>query len=262
MQTQLDNNMILTVKISNSEPVELADFAKSMMSLANDYESRQTATPTLPAKLYIKEIRSGSIIAELAPLMPLAGQLLIEHYDQIQNYAEHLHRLIGWLLGKNEKPDNVNQRQLTNISNIVSPAVNDTGAQINIGAINAEGNSVINIHINHPEACAVQNNAKRAAKQMQQQEQKVQMGDYPQVIMYWAQAAPEKYTDQAVIETIWPKPVKIVMPDDMKKEMLLSEPYPFSKGFLIDVNVQTIEGRPKLYKVLNYYTTVERNGED
>lgn len=67
MKAELNKDMILTVTINNSEPVELSVFAKSMMSLANDYSNRHSANPNEPAKLYIKEIRQGSIIAELAP---------------------------------------------------------------------------------------------------------------------------------------------------------------------------------------------------
>lgn len=258
MEIKLDNEMKLVVKISNSEPIELVDFAKSMMSLASDYRNRQTANPNQPATLYIKEIKSGSIITELAPLAATVP-LLIEHFDQIQNYAEYLHGLIGWLLGKENKPDEVNTKQLNNVVNIVSPIVSDAGSQINIGAINAEGNSVINININHSEAHVIQNNAKRAIAQLQEQEKTVEMGDYPQVIMYWEQAAPHKDTDQAMIEAIWPKPVKVIMPEKIKEEMLLSEPHPFSKGYLVDVNVQTIQGKPKLYKIINYYDTVDKD---
>ena len=228
MQMQLDKTTLI-VKIKNTEPVELADFAKSMMSLANDYQSRQTADPRLPAKLYIKEIKSGSIIAELAPMLPLAGQLLIEHYDQIENYAEHLYNLIGWLLGKNGKPENTDGKQLNNHSNIVNPVANDKGGQLTFSTVNHSGSVVNNITVNYYEANTVQNRARQEIRQLQEQEEPVENGDYTQVLMYWAQAAPDKETDQAVIEAVWPKPVKVILPDRIKQEILLDEPYPFKK---------------------------------
>ncbi|OAM31631.1 hypothetical protein A7P96_04930 [Eikenella sp. NML03-A-027] len=257
MEAKLDDNMTLIVKINNSEPVELADFAKSMMSLANDYQSRQTADPKLPAKLYIKEIKSGSIIAALAPMMPLAGQLLIEHYDQIENYAEHLYRLIGWLLGKNDKPENTNGKQLNNLYNIVNPVANDKGSQLTFSTIDNSGSVVNNITVNYYEANTVQNRARQEIQQLQEQEASVETGDYTQVVMYWAQAAPNKETDQAVIEAVWPKPVKVILPDRIKQEILLDEPYPFKKLYIVDVNVQTVKGRPKLYKVLACYGSMD-----
>lgn len=257
MEAKLDDNMTLIVKISNSEPVELADFAKSMMSLANDYQSRQTADPRLPAKLYIKEIKSGSIIAELAPMLPLAGQLLIEHYDQIENYAEHLYNLIGWLLGKNGKPENTDGKQLNNLSNIVNPVANDKGGQLTFSTVNHSGSVVNNITVNYYEANTVQNRARQEIRQLQEQEEPVENGDYTQVLMYWAQAAPDKETDQAVIEAVWPKPVKVILPDRIKQEILLDEPYPFKKLYIVDVNVQTVKGRPKLYKIQTYYGSMD-----
>ncbi len=65
MEMQLDKQT-LTVVVRNSEPVELSVFAQSMMSLADDYES-MCGSAGSHARLYIKEIRQGSIIAELAP---------------------------------------------------------------------------------------------------------------------------------------------------------------------------------------------------
>ena len=257
MQMQLDKTTLI-VKIKNTEPVELADFAKSMMSLANDYQSRQTADPRLPAKLYIKEIKSGSIIAELAPMLPLAGQLLIEHYDQIENYAEHLYNLIGWLLGKNGKPENTDGKQLNNLSNIVNPVANDKGGQLTFSTVNHSGSVVNNITVNCYEANTVQNRARQEIRQLQEQEEPVENGDYTQVLMYWAQAAPNKETDQAVIEAIWPKPVKVILPDRIKQEILLDEPYPFKKLYIVDVNVQTVKGRPKLYKITRYYSSMDK----
>ncbi len=257
MQMQLDKTT-LTVKIENTEPVELADFAKSMMSLANDYQSRQTADPRLPAKLYIKEIKSGSIIAELAPMLPLAGQLLIEHYDQIENYAEHLYNLIGWLLGKNGKPENTDGKQLNNLSNIVNPVANDKGGQLTFSTVNHSGSVVNHITVNYYEANTVQNRARQEIRQLQEQEEPVENGDYTQVLMYWAQAAPDKETDQAVIEAVWPKPVKVILPDRIKQEILLDEPYPFKKLYIVDVNVQTVKGRPKLYKITRYYSSMDK----
>ena len=257
MQMQLDKTTLI-VKIKNTEPVELADFAKSMMSLANDYQSRQTADPRLPAKLYIKEIKSGSIIAELAPMLPLAGQLLIEHYDQIENYAEHLYNLIGWLLGKNGKPENTDGKQLNNLSNIVNPVANDKGGQLTFSTVNYSGSVVNHITVNYYEANTVQNRARQEIRQLQEQEEPVENGDYTQVLMYWAQAAPNKETDQAVIEAIWPKPVKVILPDRIKQEILLDEPYPFKKLYIVDVNVQTVKGRPKLYKITRYYSSMDK----
>lgn len=257
MQMQLDNTT-LTIKISNTEPVELADFAKSMMSLANDYESRCTANPKQPAKLYIKEIKNGSIVAILAPLAPLAGQLLTEQFDLVGNYADFLKAVFDWLLKGGDKPEGVTLKNLHNISNLVSPVANDKGANIHI---HTGDNSVnhINLTINHYEAHTVQNKARNEMEIMQEDEEAEKSGDYTQVLMYWAQIAAAKSTDQAVIESISMRPVKTVMDDDVKQELILAEAHPFAKVHLVDVNVQTYKGKPKLYKITRYYLSMDKD---
>lgn len=260
MKAELNKDMILTVTIDNSEPVELSVFAKSMMSLANDYSNRHSANPNEPAKLYIKEIKQGSIIAELAPLIPLAGDLLFSNFDSIKSYAEYLSIAMKWLLGKEERPANIDKRQLNNIANIVDPVAQDSSGQMNIGVINNNGTGDVIIvqHINSNEANAIQNKARKYIKELQQAEDIAKSGEYSQVLMYWAQLAPEKATDQVVIESIWPNPVKVVMPVDIKRELGIAEPYPFSKAFLVDVTVETVNSKPKLYKITKYYDSIDK----
>ena len=256
MQMQLDKTTLI-VKIENTEPVELADFAKSMMSLANDYESRCTANPKQPAKLYIKEIKNGSIVATLAPLAPLAGQLLAEQFDLVGSYADFLKAVFGWLLQGKDKPEGVTLKNLHNISNLVSPVANDKGANIHIHTGDNSANH-IKLTINHYEANTVQNKARNEMEIMRDDDEAEKSGDYTQVLMYWAQIAAEKNTDQAVIESISMRPVKTVMDDGAKQDLILAEPYPFSKVHLVDVNVQTYKGRPKLYKITRYYSSMDK----
>ena len=246
------NDSTLTVTIRNSEPVALADFAKSMMSLANDYESRATANPKQPTKLYIKEIKNGSIVAILAPL---AGQFLFDHMDLVEDYAEYLKAVLDWLLKGGEKPQGVSVQNLNNISHFVAPVANDKGANIHIQAGN---NANINLTINHYEANTVQNKARNEIQEMQEDEEAELAGDYTQVLMYWAQIAAAKNTDQAVIESIWRHPVKVEMSDEVKQDLILAEPQPFAKIHLVDVNVLTYKGKPKLYKITRYYYSMDK----
>lgn len=259
MQMQLDNK-VLTIKISNSEPVEVSDFAKSMMSLANDYENISTSNPKQPAKLYIKEIRNGSIIAVLAPIAPLAGQLFTEHFDLIENYAAFLKSVFDWLLNNGEKPQ-INIRNLNNISNLVSPVANDKGATINICTGNSSSNNAFNITVNYYGANTVQNKARQEIEKMKEDEETEIAGDYTQVLMYWAQIAATKNTDQAIIESISPRPIKVIMDENVKQDLILAEPYPFSKVHIVDVNVQTYKGKPKLYKITRYYSSLDKKDD-
>ena len=69
----------ITVEIKNRNPVELEDLTRSLLSFADEYK-RFMATHSDPlleedVRLYVKEIRPGSIIADLTPYAPLALRL-------------------------------------------------------------------------------------------------------------------------------------------------------------------------------------------
>jgi hypothetical protein len=59
----------LIFKIENKRPIELLDLTKSLISVSNqfsDYVTREAnSKEEREAKLYIKEIKSGSVIIEL-----------------------------------------------------------------------------------------------------------------------------------------------------------------------------------------------------
>lgn len=253
MEMQLDKQT-LTVVVRNSEPVELSVFAQSMMSLADDYES-MCGSAGSHARLYIKEIRQGSIIAELAPLLPLAGTLF-EGAGQILAYAKNFIEITDWLMGKGKEPTGVTDSQIRNIANIMQPAASDKNGSLEINVNDNNGSVVNNITYNYFAANTVQNQARRI---LGERAEASESGDYGQMVMYFVQAAPTKETNQAVIEGIYGRPVKILIPEHIKREMF-AEPYPFEKYYIVDVSVQTARGKPRLYKVTGYHGVVD--GDD
>ena len=270
MKTTLIDGPHLYVQIEYSEPVELNDFAKSMQGIADDFKQRQSSNPNEPTKLYICEIKKGSIIATLAPLMPLAVDF-IDGLDTVSSYVEYFKTVKNWLLGEKEEPEKMNTTQLTNYSKIISPIVKDKAAQLNIGTINNTGNGNVNINvtINHAEAVVTDQEARKQiaylkakdflTDQMHEIPNDEIAGKHEYVVMYWDQLAAIKTKDQGVIESLWPKPVKVVMTKEIKNEIVHDAAFPFTKAFLVDVIVETIEGKPKLYKITKYHETIDKD---
>jgi len=64
--------------------------------------------------------------------------------------------------------------------------------------------------------------------------------------------------NRAVIESISKAPVKVIFENNaVKKAMLAGDPR-FQKpwhelAYIVDVSVQTVQGAPKVYTVINYY---------
>ena len=184
----MDNEVKLTIEINNRRPVELADFAQSMICVGSEYarfigSGENAATPD-DVKLYVREIRTGSIITELVAMAPLAIPF-IEHADTVIEYAKHLKTVYDWFAGRSEKkPLGLEKATLQNLSTIVEPVAKDQASQMNIGAINVQRDLVLTLNLSSVDANAVQNAIRRELDSMKEPV----TGIHQQVLMYWAQA--------------------------------------------------------------------------
>ena len=72
----MDGDMKLVVELKNERPVELEDLAKSLHALGDEYRryllEHQPEAAAGEMKLYIKEIRPGSIVSECVAMAPLS----------------------------------------------------------------------------------------------------------------------------------------------------------------------------------------------
>jgi hypothetical protein len=80
-------------------------------------------------------------------------------------------------------------------------------------------------------------------------------------VLYWYQArndATSATGDPGIIESISSAPVKIAFEDEAAKDaMLHGDQNPFLTGYIVDVSVETIQGKPALHKVVGYHGRVE-----
>lgn len=244
----------LEIEIKNQRAVELADFAKSMASLADEYSrylssGENSATPD-DVKLFVRDMRSGSIIADLVALAPAAIPFL-EHAQTLVGYAQHLKGLYDFYCGKTSASPltPVDKSTLQNLSTIVEPIAKDAGSQMNIAAMNIQGGVVMNFGVTSLEANAAQNAIRRELEAAREPI----TGLHEQVVMYWAQArnATKGTGDKARVESIFKGDVKVRFATDaLKAKMLHDVAYPFGCAFVVDVIVETVKGRPALYKVV------------
>jgi hypothetical protein len=76
------------------------------------------------------------------------------------------------------------------------------------------------------------------------------------VVLYWYQARNDPKSqagDRAIIESISKGPVRTVVNENTKSEMLSGPENPFQLAYLVDVEVETINSKPSIYKVSNLH---------
>ena len=258
----MSDNVKLRIEIKNTEPVELMDLTHSLSSLADEYRKFLSKTETMVdtdnVKLYVKEIKTGSIITELTALAPLALPF-VEHTVTLIKYAEYLKTMFEYLTGKTGKPKEAIEKQtFQNLANIIEPVAKDKGSQFNIGAMTVNGDVTVNISLSSLEANAAQNTARREVERLLEPV----TGLHTQVLMYLFQARNDMSSttgDKAIIESLHPGPVKTVFANErIKSKVLSDESNLFKKAFIVDVSVETIAGVPKLYRVSEIHDIFDR----
>ncbi len=257
---ELDFNDKLQITINNTEPVVLTDLTMALLGVGQQFgrfiENETTQQHQAGSELFIKEVRSGSIVIELVaqviPIVPLLwqGGAMVE-------WVTYAKSIIEWLNGKLDKPPKeVTKQDLKQWSNILEPVAKDHGSQLNF-TVSSGGHVVNQFFINSEQANAAQNAIRREIGLLDEPEDHTQR----KRVMTWYQT---KFDDtsqtgnKAVIESISKFPVKVIFENNAVKKALMAGDPRFNKpwnelAYIVDVKVQTVQGAPKVYTVIDYY---------
>ncbi|MEK7323371.1 MAG: hypothetical protein AABZ84_09865 [Pseudomonadota bacterium] len=266
---EIDFNKKLEITIRNERPIVLTDLTLSLLAFTQQYqkfmETETQGQPLGATELYIKEVRSGSIVVELvAQAMPIVP--LIWEGGPLSEWIKCATAIVEWLLGKRANPPKeLTKNDLKQWHSIVEPIAKDNASQFNIN-VSDNGKVINQFIINSQEANALQNNIKRQLEQIESPDDHIQR----RKVMYWYQSrfdAESHSGDRAIIEDITKKPIKIIFENNAVKQAMLAGDPKFNKpwhklAYIVDVQVQTIEGAPKLYTVLKYYPEHTFDPED
>jgi len=261
-----DSVTILTIEYKNQQPVELTDLTSSLTAISNQYKrfvkSHALINPEegVDVKLYIKEMKSGSIIADLIDqsywILPLLSDT-----NTLYEFGKSLKDIIDYLLGNFQQKPELTKQEYHDIAAIVEPIAKDNASQINVSTTNNIGEVHYHLHLNSQESNAIQNKASKEIEALLEPKSREQRG----VVLYWYQARggdlhSTPAGDRAIIESISNKPVKVFFAEEhLKGAMVLSENNPFTYAYLVDVSVETINGSPILYRVTALHDRIERN---
>lgn len=250
----------LIIEIKNNKPVELLDLSDSFQSLGRQYVrylGKHNVKVSDEAKLYVNHIRTGSIIAELQDLVPFAVLFAdAENFNNVIEFAKNIKAVYDYYTGKGDIPrEELSEPDLKNYSNILKPIVRDNGAQMNFtGSFN--NSAVVILNLNTLEANAAQNAINR---ELESKKESIS-GFHDKVVFYWHTLRNNQNSstvEKGIIEAITNDAIKVVMEDATKNEMAFMQGRnPMLIGFIVDVQVQTIQGRPVLYKILRIHDTV------
>lgn len=256
----MDDNYTLTIEINNKNPIELTDLTISLLSLADEYKRfiimREGTPAANEVKLYVREVRSGSAIFDLQAIAPGIFPF-INYAVTVIDFGVYTKAVVDFFLGKTNEKVKLDKRSYENFSKFVEPVAKDNGAQLNChGNVNSTVNNFFILGSN--DANAMQN---RIQKEICALEEPL-TGKKENVVLYWYQArndAKSRAGDFAIIESIQAKPVKAIVDESIKSAVLSGDENLFNLAYLVDVDVETIDGKPKLYKIIALHDTYSRD---
>lgn len=262
IEQRSDDGRKLTYDFHNTRPIELFDFSAAMHGLADEYKRfvQSSELTDAEARLYIREMRKGSLVADLVAYAPLAAGPLLTMTNTVTvlDFGNYLRSLIQYLLpgGNIEKVNPPPSKQsLDNISKLVEPVVKDEKATLNITVSGLNNTVVIVDRMNSLTANALQNSAKRLRAQIDPG-----AGRHEKVLMYWHQARNDlgQTGDKAIIESLSSKAIRTIFVDPAQKRLSLAgDKNPFRAGLIVDVDVETRQGKPALYKIVQVHEVLD-----
>lgn len=261
-----ENTPHLMLRLSTKEPIELKNFVTAFTSLGHEYERFvRSSHPELAdqSEIYIKQIREGSIEAELWNYAVLAGGLALSQMDQLL-ILEQFVKLYGTRLSSffttGGRLAGAGKGELADFMGQVSAIANDPNGTAEIAAAvyeNGERKIKASVKFRTPQAKIALNEIEGQRREIENKS----TSDHERVLMRFVRPSIEptkahKRTGQrAVIEAIHNKPLSVVYVSDLARErvdheMKDADGNVFRLIFDVDVNVELSDGKPIAYRVM------------
>lgn len=252
----------LSLEYYHKDPVEIYVFSEALLGLGSSYERfllrniKEGEKIDAQSRLYINQIRSGSILIDLVDLFPLA-LTFAEGSNSIIEFTRHLNNLYKSFKNGNhvEELQQYDKGDIKDFVKFIEPVSKDRSAQYNIGALNFNGDVILNFGINTQDGYQIQGIAQNFLGMKERPSQEI----FKKVIFYWFQARSESAKNKQAgysgkIDSISSKNLKVIFEnDEIKEKMLGMDDNPFKKAFVVDVLVESVHDTPFAFKVLKIH---------
>ena len=264
----------IVVTIDTREPIELGDFISAFTSLSSQYS--QYIAESHPrvrgeARVFVREVRAGSIIADLIPFVPILGlnsivpalQQIDIVVDFVTKYGEKIQSYFGHGSGVSTATSN----DLNDFLGTVQAIATDPEATSKIeAAVFEDGEKQVRAAFTFNTGQA--RHAVEAIAEHRVRLEGKAHETHQRVLMIFTQtntkAAPlEKRTsERVIIEAVSPKDRPLIYASDVaehqiKHEIVEADDNVFKKGFIVDVAVEMHGDRIAAYKLINLHQVID-----
>jgi len=263
----------IILRLSTKNPIEIGDFVSAFTALGNEYERFvRDARPDLApeASVYVREVRAGSIEAELIPWAMTGAVTMISYMDQAMILEDFVRRY-GTRLSTFFKPGGrlpeASKSELGDLMGQVASIANDPDAVAAIEAVEFQDGIrkvKASIKFRTPEAriAQAQITDQRAELDTKRDAQ------HPRVLLHFARSSIQdaklgkRSGELAIVDAISPRALPVVYASDLaeqriRHEMKESEDNVFKKTFDVDLNVEMRDAKPLAYRIVAVHAVID-----
>jgi hypothetical protein len=263
----------ITLKLDLSEPVEALDFAQAFSSLAVQFdEYLKDNHPDLvgEAKIYITEVKQGSIIVDMIPWIKEA----IGYMDNVTIVAAFgsllSKRVRAYLHGNFIEP--FTKPNLHAVASLIRAVAKDKGGSAQIETARYEQgfwHKKLEISFSTKEA-------RKGLETIESHKRVLELtanADHQRVTMTFVRSSimeaniGKKTGELVCVESISSKGLPLVYASSLaeqqiKHEIREADENVFKKAFIVDANVELRNGKPIAYRVTNLHQVIDLENED
>lgn len=263
-----EKKSFLTITLNLNEPVEIGDFASHFAGLGAEFDrfiSKEHPSLRGRARIYVREVRKGSIIADIVPVITdivgaMDSALIVGGFASL--FSKRVRKFIsGGFLPNAKKPE------LKNIHDSIQAVAQDRDGDIEMAENHFENGVIKSQTVFRMSS----NEARLARDTIERQKAELDLethADHSRVLMVFERPSSTSKNvgsstgERVVIEQISTKPKSLIYGSDLaeeriKHEILNSNDNIFKLGFVCDVNVALRGGRVVGYSVIEVHQVID-----
>lgn len=268
-----DSDPHLILKIETQNPIELGEFVSTFVGLGSQYERfHDSEHPDArgDARFYVREVRAGSIIAELIPYSPIGIPALgavmagVTHANDLVKFVDNVREKLKPYFNRRGRAVDVGKGDISDFLKTVQAVAHDESGSLSL-AVYEDGQKRVSFDFTTHEAKVAEGNLLEHRAELDA----TTAADHERVVLRFVRPSAEagkpgrKGGERAIIDKISPYARPVLYASDlaeqrMKHELLEAQGNVFRLLFDVDVNVElSATGKPLAYRITAVHTVVD-----
>ncbi len=248
----------IVIEYKNERPMALLDLTASLAAFGQQFErtAPQEAGSVKP-ELYVRELRSGSTIAELIPILE-GFDAILQHREIVAAFMANWQETLQSILQLTPKAKEVEKPALRAAKMFVQPIAQDQAAQMNI-FVQDGGKVEQNFYLSSDDSQRIVANANHLLGALPTEER---FSNEPMVLFQVRDGPPSRAGDRGYIDRFSPSPKKLTFGSEEAKSAILTQrENPFDLIFFVSGIAKTAGGTVAAYHITSLDSAEPRDVE-